>query len=123
MDDGMFSPEHADTQSILKAKSESEIGDTSSVIITAKAFKIEKRCIYVTKWGRDGLPHDVPVKYDLYVPVFKNTRLKISNPKTENSIDFDEKSKTKEWSDHIDGIGADSKTQVYRRGLAAFKSK
>ena len=123
MDDGMFSPEHADTQNILKARNESEIGDTSSVIITAKAFKIEKCCTYVTKWGRDGLPHDVPVKYDLYVPVFKNTRLKISNPKTENSIEFDEKSKTKEWSDHIDGIGADSKTQVYRRGLAAFISK
>ncbi len=123
MGENTFAPKNAQTQILLKAKIEDVNDKTASVNITADAFTVNKRCIYVPKWGNDLVRHKVPVYYDEYIPVSKDTQIKVINPETEDSIAFDDLTKTKEWSDYIELIGADSKTQVYRRGLAAFKSK
>ena len=123
MGESMFAADHANTKNILKAKIESENGKTTSAVITANAFTIIKAVIYVSKEANDGVWHSVPVEYDIYEPVSKNTRLLISNTETTDSMAFDDLSKTQEWKDYTDKIGADTKTQVYRRGLAAFLSK
>lgn len=123
MGERMFAPDHANTKSILKARIESESNNNVQVNISAKAFTILKCCAYVTKRAYDGRAHEVPVNYDLYVPISKDTRIVVSNPETADSEVFDDLTRTKEWADYTVKIGADTKTQVYRRGLAAFLSK
>lgn len=122
MGENMFVPENAETDNILKARIESESENTASVVITANSFKKVKRCVNVSTFGGDFCFHDVPVEYDVFVPVSKETRILVTNPETADSIAFDDLTKTKEWAERIDKIGAESEIKAYRRGLAASRS-
>lgn len=103
-----FDPPDADTASILKIKVVTENGGSASVLVSAKAFSEVKRTTYVSVFGRDFCFHDVPVDYFEYLPLTKETEIKVCRPTALDSI----------------ASGAtDTAAPVYRRGLAAFISK
>lgn len=103
-----FDPPDADTASILKIKSVTENGDSVTVLVSAKAFSEVKRRTYVSVFGRDLCFHDVPVDYYEYLPVVKDTEIKVCQTNALDSM--------------ICGA-MDAATLTYRRGLAAFKAE
>lgn len=72
-----FAPELAATQSILKSGWVSKEGATDEVQITAYAYVTEDRVDYVPTFGDDGFMHDVPVFWQEYIPVSKESRIKL----------------------------------------------
>lgn len=72
-----FEPEFAATPSILKSGWVNKEGATDEVQITAYAYATESRVDYIAVFGGDGLFHDVPVHWEEYIPVSKESRVKI----------------------------------------------
>ena len=67
----------AATPNIYKTTYISKNNKTDRVLITANAFRAERRVTYVTKMGGDGRLHTIPVYWIEYIPVFKETEMSV----------------------------------------------
>lgn len=72
-----FANEFADTPSILKTGLMYKEGQSDAVGVTAHAFHIEPRVDYVPVLGGDGRMHSVPVNWDEYLPVQRESVVKL----------------------------------------------
>lgn len=72
-----FQPESARTPSILKAGGVNKSGATDETTITAYAYTTENRVDYVSVFGGDGSLHNVPVYWVEYIPVTRESVVKI----------------------------------------------
>lgn len=72
-----FQHELAATPSILKAGTVSKGGSTDETRITAYAYATEERVDLVPVFGGDGFLHDVPVHWVEYIPVSRESVVKI----------------------------------------------
>ncbi|MBU4689855.1 hypothetical protein KQ878_01935 [Mycoplasma zalophidermidis] len=86
----VFDHPSTQTQSILKTSYVSDNGnDTEQVKVESSSFKIKQRVDYVSVRGGDGRHHMVPVPWDEYIPISKETDILIK--KIQNyPIDIDE---------------------------------
>lgn len=75
-DQGLVSA-NAATPAIFKTKFESKKGKADYVQIAAHAFKGVPRVEYVSVYGGDGRWHKVPVHWTEYLPVTKNSRMRL----------------------------------------------
>lgn len=75
--DGAFANPYADTRSILKTEFMRKDGKSDAVNVTAYSYHIEKRVDYVPMLGGDGLIHPVPVPWDEYIPVQRDSVVKL----------------------------------------------
>lgn len=72
-----FTHPNTQTNAILKASPLSSTGETDLVNITAYSYRIEPRVEYVSVKGGDGYYHDVPVNWDEYIPLSKESTMEI----------------------------------------------
>ncbi|MBU4690204.1 hypothetical protein KQ874_00595 [Mycoplasma sp. ES3157-GEN-MYC] len=86
----VFDHHDTQTQSILKTSFISNNGeDTEQVRVKSSSFKIKQRVDYVSVRGGDGHHHMVPVPWDEYIPISKETDILIK--KIQNyPIDIDD---------------------------------
>ncbi|MDE6790720.1 MAG: hypothetical protein K2J61_03255 [Clostridia bacterium] len=75
--DRAFADEYADTPSILKTGLLYKEGKSDAVGVTAYAYHIEPRVDYVPVFGGDGCVHSVPVPWDEYIPVQRESVVKL----------------------------------------------
>ncbi len=75
--DRAFANEYADTPSILKTGLLYKEGKSDAVGVTAHSFHIEPRVDYVSVFGGDGRTHSVPVHWDEYIPVQRESVVKL----------------------------------------------
>ncbi len=72
-----FASEYAATPSILKTGLINKEGKSDTVGVTAYAYRIEPRVDYVSVFGGDGRMHSVPVPWDEYIPVKRDSVVKL----------------------------------------------
>ena len=72
-----FMPENCDTNLILKSCAVRKAGGADIVDITSHGFHSIPHTTFVTKWGRDGRAHQVPVTWYEFDPVSKHTPIQI----------------------------------------------
>ena len=85
-DRDIFLPDNCDTDIILKSKATRKAGKADITQIDAYGFNAIPHTTFVTKWGRDGRAHQVPVTWYEYVPVSKTVALEIQNVEDDKSI-------------------------------------
>ena len=73
----LLKPAGAATPSVLKTELISKEGEADAVLITANAFRGERRISYIPRLGGDGRVHLVPVFWIEYFPIEKRTLMAV----------------------------------------------
>ena len=105
------------TQGIMKTSFNTRNLNADNVTITAHSFTTVDRVEYVSKMGGDGRVHAVPVHWDEYIPVQKQTNMEVKEERTTRN----------DFLDHLDDSDFNSFLQSsslkgsynYQRGLLA----
>ncbi len=87
----VFKPPEGDTDSILKTKLVSKAGETDTVEVTAKSFKIADRVDIVSVMASNGAYYDVEVPWKEYIPIRRTMKmemcaLELSEPEYQKRI-------------------------------------
>ena len=105
------------TPNIYKTKLISKHNKTDRVLITANAFRGERRVTYVNKFGGDGRMHTIPVYWIEYIPVSKDTEMSVEESemtRPQFNSGFADKIRNV-----IDGLKAGPGDYRFERGLLA----
>lgn len=68
------------TRNILKTTTVSSGDNIDSLVVSAFGYRVIKRIDYVRKLGNDGRTHSIPIEWDEFIPVTKETEVNISYP-------------------------------------------
>lgn len=77
MDESCFVHPHTRTPAILKAVPVRHRGETDIVKIKAHSYDAVSRVTYVSVYGGDGRFHNVPVYWDKYIPLSKESFIEV----------------------------------------------
>lgn len=77
-----FQPDNAGTKSIFKISSAQHSANGDAVQVCAHAYQTVDRVHIESVYGRDGRWHSVPVHWTEYIPVTKNSTLRVTKAKT-----------------------------------------
>lgn len=113
-----FKPDGSATPSILKTEFVGKSGDADSVLVTAYAFRGERRITYVPRFGGDGRTHLVPVVWIEYIPIEKRTQMALQKRQS-SRLEFNLNSSTKEFKDAL-GDYSPKRACLYERGVFAM---
>lgn len=103
------------TDCILKTEHGAKTADGSSqVTVYAHGYCAEPRVAHISMYGNDGRWHDVPVKWDEYLPVTGTGAILI---KEDNESDAN--MTHKERLSHIDNVLSSYGMSIYRRHIAS----
>ena len=116
MDEEVFRPEYCNTNLILKAKFIRREGPLDIYNIHSYGFEKVPRVEYVEKLGGDGHFHSVPVHWEEYIRVDKDTPVAIANVGGTKQEYYAHLSQIQEILSMSDDI-------IYQRGLLAFPLK
>lgn len=78
MDISRFKPEESGTRNILKTRVIQSKDQKDILKVTAYGYKVVPRVEYVSRLGRDGRMHVIPVHWNEYMPVEKDTSVEIN---------------------------------------------
>ena len=70
------------TMGIMKTSFNNRNLKADNVTITAHSFATVDRVEYVSKVGGDGLSHSIPVHWDEYIPISKQTNMEVKEERT-----------------------------------------
>lgn len=104
------------TDCILKTEQTNESADDSTITVYAYGYRAEKRLTYVSRWGRDGRCHDVPVYWYEYLPVMGQGEIQMREDN-----DFHDSSTVTQSQrlNHIFSVLDKSNLTLYRRHIAS----
>ena len=114
----LLKPHGSATPSILKTELISKEGDADSVLITANAFRGERRITYITVLGGDGRFHAVPVVWIEYLPIERTTLMAVQKKPSSRS-DINKFSARSEFKDMLKKF-SDRGAWLYERGVFAM---
>lgn len=114
----LLKPAGSATPSILKTELVGKEGDADSVLITAHAFRGERRVTYIPRFGGDGRTHMVPVVWIEYIPIEKRTQMAVQK-KQSSRLDFNLNSAKAEFRDMLKDYSVNSAC-LYERGVFAM---
>ena len=114
----LLKPQGAATPSILKTELIKKEGVADSVMITANAFRGERRISYVPRLGGDGRMHVVPVVWIEYLPVEKRTLMAVQKKKS-SRFDINAHSVKPQFKDMLTQY-SDRGAWLYERGVFAM---
>ena len=120
MNKALFDPSGAATPSILKTRTVDREGSAVKLSVSAYAFRGVDRVEHVSKYGRDGKWHDIPVHWTEYLPVSRETPMAVCEAGTSDHREFERQSRNKEWQELFSRWNAVSDSLYFRRNLAAF---
>lgn len=104
------------TQCILKTKARKGSGDKSTVTVYAHGYRVEERLTYISKWGRDGYLHDVPVYWNEYLPVTGTGKIYMEE---DNDFKDTPSIPQTERLEHIQQVLHQGDMELYRRHIAS----
>ena len=104
--------EDSKTDAILKCSFNHKDKDTDYITVRAHSYRTEPRVDYVNRIGGDGHIHTIPVHWEEYIPVFKDTDIAMTNVNT-TRYKFNN-------SNELINKLASEKTLVYERGLLSY---
>ena len=103
------------TDCILKTEQPEGREDDSTITVYAHGYRTEQRITYISKWGRDGILHRVPVNWDEYLPVTGTGYIYM---KEDN--DFQDTPITnRQRFNHISEVLDQANLDLYRRHIAS----
>ncbi len=103
------------TDCILKTEEKTNGDGTSNLVVSAYGYRKESHVTYVGKLGGDGKIHNVPVRWDEYLPVTGKGRITMKEDDiTENSA-----VSQNERISHIDRVLGQSGMSLYRKHIAS----
>ena len=108
---------------IMKIANVYESGKVASVRVNAKSFSKKQYTKYISVLANNRKFYSVRVNYYLYEPADKFTDLKVCRPDASDSAAFEAMKGTRDWVDLVSSLHVDASSLIYRRGLAAFRSK
>lgn len=114
----LLKPDGSATPSILKTELIGKQGDADSVLITAYAFRGERRITYVPRFGGDGCTHLVPVVWIEYIPIEKRTQMALQK-KQSSRLEFNLNSAKPEFKDMLKDYST-RRACLYERGVFAM---
>ena len=114
----LLRPAGAATPSILKTSLISKEGNADSVMITANAFRGERRVSYFPRLGGDGRTHMVPVIWIEYLPIERNTLMAVQQ-RPSTRLDINMTSTKSEFRDMLNKY-SDRGAWLYERGVFAM---
>ncbi len=105
------------TNGILKVRHEKKTGrNTDHIIVTAHSYKAEPRLDYVPMLGGDGYTHNVPVHWEEFIPLQRETRVGVKRINT-TRYDFNQISPHLEEKLGLYGNGGNA---VFANGFFAY---
>ena len=114
----LLKPAGAATPSILKTELIKKEGDADSVMITANAFRGERRISYIPMLGGDGKMHVVPVVWIEYLPIERYTTMALQKRES-TRLDINMNSVKTEFKDMLKNH-SDRGAWLYERGVFAM---
>lgn len=114
----LLKPAGSATPSVLKTELVKKVGDADSVMITAYAFRGERRISYIPRLGGDGRMHAVPVVWIEYIPIEKRTQMAVQK-KPSSRLEFNLNSAKPEFKDILNRYATD-RACIYERGVFAM---
>lgn len=115
-----FRPDNAVTDCILKTASHEPADPAVDLTVTAHSFRGENRTDYVSKYGRDGKWHEIPVDWVEYLPVSRSVEMSVCEAGTSDSQEFAKLSQSEKWQTIFSRHGAVPDSVFFRRNLVAF---
>ena len=111
---------HADTRSgvILKTEFLKKNKEADKVLVHAYSFTTVEHVDYISKYGGDGRYHNVPVRWDEYVPIENEKLMEVKKQNT-TRVDFTEDTSKDEFKTFIDKVSK-TKEYSYQRGLLSI---
>ena len=118
-DQDLFKHKDSDTPAILKREFVRKNGDDGDIVnIRAYSYKAVSHIEFVTKMGRDGLPHQVPVEWFEYIPLEKVTPMAVQHcDTTEKKFQYNVKNQA--LRDFLSRL-SEKGVIIYQRGLLSF---
>ncbi len=102
------------TQCILKTEQCKKGKDDSTIKVSAYGYRTDSRVTHVSVWGGDGRMHQVPVRWNEYLPVTGVGYIDMKEDHTEEaSITQTQR------LDHINDLLNETNLHVYRRHIAS----
>ena len=114
----LLKPQGAATPSILKTELVKKEGNADSVMITANAFRGERRISYIPRLGGDGRMHVVPVVWIEYFPIERQTLMAVQKRQS-SRLDININSAKPEFKDMLKSY-SDRGAWLYERGVFAM---
>lgn len=114
----LLKPEHSVTPSILKTELISKMDSADEVLITAYAYRGERRVTYISRMGGDGRIHAVPVVWIEYIPIERTTQMAVQKKRSSRS-DFNLNSSRGQFKDTVSRF-SDNGACLYERGVFAM---
>lgn len=114
----LLKPRGAATPSILKTQLVGKQDDADSVLITAYAYRGERRVTYIPRLGGDGRMHTIPVFWIEYIPIEQRTQMAVQKKKS-SRLDFNLNTAKKEFKEILKQYSA-KKACLYERGVFAM---
>lgn len=114
----LLKPHGSATPSILKTELIKKQGEADSVLITAYAFRGERRVTYIPRFGGDGRTHMVPVVWIEYLPIDRQTVMAVQK-KDSTRLDININSTSDKFRDMLKNH-ADRGAWLYERGVFAM---
>lgn len=114
----LLKPAGAATPSVLKTELIRKEGDADNVLVTAYAYRAERRVTYIPVFGGDGRMHAVPVFWLEYLPVEQRTQMAVQKKKS-SRLDFNINSGRADFKDMLKRY-SDRGACLYERGVFAM---
>ena len=114
----LLKPAGSATPAILKTELVGKDGDADSVLITAYAFRGERRVTYIPRFGGDGCTHIVPVFWIEYIPIEQRTQMAVRK-KESSRFEFNLNSAKPEFADVLKSF-SQKRACLYERGVFAM---
>ena len=114
----LLKPNGAMTPSILKTQLISKEGNADSVMITAYAFRGERRVTFIPRFGGDGRMHMVPVVWIEYFPIERRTVMALQKRQS-TRLDMNISSSKGAFKDILRAY-SDRGAWLYERGVFAM---
>lgn len=114
----LLKPAGSATPSILKTELVKKEGEADSVMITAYAFRGERRVTYIPRHGGDGRTHAVPVYWIEYIPVERYTQMAVQK-RASSRTDVNMNSTKQEFKDTVKKYSV-NRAWLYERGVFAM---
>ena len=109
------------TQGIMKTSFNTRNLKADNVTITAHSYKTIDRVEYVSTLGGDGKTHQVPVHWDEYIPIQKQTQMEVKEERT-NRSDFIDHVNDSDFTSFLNSASLRGLFN-YQRGLLAVLLK
>lgn len=107
------------TSAILKTSFDRRNMNADNVIISAHTFTTVERIEYVNVRGGDGRTHSVPVHWDEYVPLVKQTRMEVKEARLTRS-DFIDHKNDSEFNNFLNSSSFGGRFSFQRKLLAVL---